>query len=127
MAKTLSILLGAKEPMFSIALRELEAMTGNKGIDVAYIADVLHRAHALMRVIGLDPADTTEQELYKALESRAEDEALFHNMADVGLIFGGAQVISFNLEDVRANTHKLFDNRDLTQLRHEMVSALLER
>ena len=127
MAKTLSRLLGAKEPMFSIALRELEAMTGNKGIDVAYIADVLHRAHALMRVIGLDPADTTEQELYKALESRAEDEALFHNMADVGLIFGGTQVISFNLEDVRANTHKLFDNRELTQLRHEMVSALLER
>ncbi|HSW92613.1 MAG TPA: hypothetical protein VLH14_01880, partial [Patescibacteria group bacterium] len=100
MAKTLSMLLDAKEPMFSIALRELEGMTGNKGIDIAYIADILHRAHALMRVIGLDPADTTEQELYKALESHVDNEALFHNMADVGLVFGGKRVISFNPEDV---------------------------
>lgn len=127
MAKTLSILLGAKEPMFSIALRELEGMTGNKGIDIAYIADILHRAHALMRVIGLDPSDTTEQELYKALESHVDNEALFHNMADVGLIFDGKRVISLNPEDVRANANTPYEQRTLVGMQREITSALLER
>ncbi len=121
------MLLDAKEPMFSIALRELEIMTGSKGIDVAYIADILHRAHALMRVIGLDPSDTTEQELYKALEAHINNESLFHNMVDVGLVFEGRHVISFNPEDIRANATVPYEQRTFVNLQRAVTGALLER
>nr|HPQ82754.1 hypothetical protein [Candidatus Saccharimonas sp.] len=67
MAKFLREILQAREPAFSQAIRQLEGMTGRRGTDVAYVADILARAHAVMRQIGLDPADTTALELYKAL------------------------------------------------------------
>jgi len=113
--------------MFSIVLRELEVMTGSKGIDVAYIADILHRAHALMRAIGLDPSDTTEQELYKALESHINNESLFHNMADVGLVFEGKHVISCNPEDIKTNVMAPYEQRTFANLQRAVASALIER
>ena len=127
MAKTLNALLDAKEPMFTIALRELESMTGRKGIDIAYLADIMHRAHALMRVIGLDPADTTDHELYRALAAHADDEALFHNMADVGAVFNGDQVVSLNIDDVRANKDRDFGERQVSAMRQQITSGLIER
>ena len=63
MAKFLKQLLDAHEPLFSSSLRQLESMTGHRGVDVAYIADITARAHHIMRSIGLDPADTTALEL----------------------------------------------------------------
>ena len=113
--------------MFTIALRELEDMTGRKGIDIAYLADIMHRAHALMRVIGLDPADTSENELYNALNSHVGEESLFHNMADVGLVFSGERAVSFNIDDVRANTGVVYEQRQLTNMRNHIGQGVLER
>ena len=127
MTQTLDVLLAGKEPMFTIALRELEDMTGKKGIDVAYIADIMHRAHALMREIGLDPADTTEHELYSALNGHSGEVALFHNMSDVGLVFSGERAVSFNIDDVHANTGIVYEQRQLTNMRSHIEQGLLER
>lgn len=113
--------------MFTIALRELEAMTCRKSIDIAYIADIMHRAHALMRTIGLDPADTSERELYRALISHLDEEALFHNMADVGLVFSGERAVSFNIDDVRANQDVDYEQRQLSMMRRQIEQGLLER
>lgn len=113
--------------MFTISLRELEAMTGRKGIDIAYLADIMYRAHALMRVMGLDPADTTERELYRTLNSHIGDEALFHNMDDVGLVFNGERAVSFNVDDVRANTAVDYERRQLSAMRHHIEQGLLAR
>lgn len=127
MAKALNALIGAPEPMFSIALRELEAMTGRKGIDIAYLADILHRSHALMRAIGLNPADTTERELYHALIAHIDNEALFHNMADVGVVFERERVISMNSDDVRANKDRAFEDRRITAMREAVTIGLIEQ
>ena len=64
MARFLRDLLSAQEPMFTTALRQLEQQAGGKGVDVAYIAHIIERAHAVMRQVGLDPADTAALELY---------------------------------------------------------------
>lgn len=124
MAKVLNALIGAPEPMFSIALRELEMMTGHKGIDIAYLADILQRGHALMRAMGLDPADTTARELHSALIAHLHDDALFHNMADVGLVFG-EQVVSLNINDVQVNKDRAFEDRRMTALRGAVTAGLI--
>lgn len=127
MARFLRVLLDAKEPMFTVALREFEAATGRKSIDLAYIADITTRAHALLRKLGLDPADTTEHELYKALAANAHDEAIFHNMADVGLVYDGVRAVSFNLDDVRESAGLPYDERSLRHMRCQVEHGLIDR
>lgn len=126
MAKFLQRLLEAKEPLFSTTLRQLETMTGHQGVDVSYIADITARAHDVMRRLGLDPADTTPIELYKALGAHAHDKALFKNTDDVGLIVHG-DVISFNQEDVINNASKTYEMRATEYMKCQVQHALLDR
>lgn len=124
MAKFLQDLLQAEEPLFSVALRKLEQAAGYSSVDVRLISDIILRAHHVMREIGLDPADTTPTELYNALVSHANDEALFAETEFVGLSFNG-KIISFNYDDINDNIGKSID-QSTTQhmqfcLRHELV------
>lgn len=67
MARVLSELLGASEPLFSISLQQLERATGHSSTDVRLTAELVGKVHLKMRELGLDPSDTTGQELYTAL------------------------------------------------------------
>lgn len=127
MAKKLSILLNAKEPLFTTSLRQLEGLTGHRAIDISYLADVMARAHQVMRRIGLDPADTTEKELYAALNAHVDDNQLFIRTDDVGLLFGKNRIISFNHEDVIENSTKIYEQRTVRHMRCEMKHALTSR
>ena len=118
--------MGAPEPMFGIVLRELEAMTGHKSVDVAYLADILHRSHVLMRSIGLDPADTTARELYNALAAHSDDDALFHTMADVGVVCAGGTVVSCNYEDICHNVGKNFEERTIAAMRRSVREMFVQ-
>ncbi len=104
MAKFLQQLIDSREPLFALTLQQLEALTGRTAIDVAYMADITHRAHAVMRRIGLDPADTTVQELHTALAAQLSRTELFTDTADVGLVFDDGVVVSFNIEDIKENS-----------------------
>ncbi len=108
MAKFLQDLLQAEEPMFTTALRHLERASGHSGIDVRLISDVITRAHAVMRQIGLDPADTTVDELYHSLLAQADNQTLFAETGFVGLSFNGT-IISFNPDDIKASAEKSID------------------
>jgi hypothetical protein len=127
MAKFLRILLDAKEPMFTATLRQLEKMTGHKGVDIAYIADITERAHTIMRKIGLDPADTSELELYKALSAHAHDDHLFAGSDDVALIFGGNRIVSFNYDDIRENTTRTYELRTFRHMQCQLQHGLTAR
>ena len=116
MTTRLNMLMSAPEPMFGIVLRELEAMTGHKSVDVAYFADILHRSHTLMRSIGLDPADTTARELYAALAANSGDESLFRSTHDVGVLYSDG-IVSCNIDDVRQNVAKKFEDRTVLAMR----------
>jgi hypothetical protein len=67
MSKTLSELLDAKEPMFTMALKQLEQASGNTSADVRLSAEMVGKVHMKTRELGLDPGDTTGKELYYAL------------------------------------------------------------
>ncbi len=92
MAHLLRDLLDAREPLFSLSLKQLEDATGKQGIDTKLIGDIIEKTHQATRKLGLDHGDTTGHELYRALlaKIKAHDEHL-------ALAIGGK-----NAEDVQA-------------------------
>lgn len=126
MAWFLRDLLNATEPLFSAALRQLEQQTGSRGVDVAYIASIIERAHRVMRQLGLDPADTTAFELYKALNAHVDDRELLRDTDDVGLVFAG-RVVSFNRDDIRENIERTFELRSHAHMACRIETAIIER
>jgi hypothetical protein len=67
MTRVLSELLAAEEPLFGMAIKQLEQASGNNSVDVRLTAEIIGKVHMKMRSLGLDPADTTGLELYRAL------------------------------------------------------------
>ncbi len=72
MAKFLRDLLDAEEPIFSEAIRQLEEVSGRTGADARLIGDITSMAHESMRLLGLNPAASTGEEVYQALLGRVE-------------------------------------------------------
>lgn len=70
---TLRDLLDAEEPLFAQSLKQLEAASGHEGTDIRLQGDIIERAHEVMKQLGLDHADTTGPELYKALNNKAAE------------------------------------------------------
>ncbi|HEX9679704.1 MAG TPA: hypothetical protein VGA08_03730 [Candidatus Saccharimonadales bacterium] len=69
MPKLLSQLLNAKEPLFSLSLKQLEVASGHKNEDIRLQADIVQKSHAAVAKLGLDPKDSTGEEIYAALIS----------------------------------------------------------
>ena len=90
----------------TLVLQELRSMTRD-GVDVRLIADILAKAHLVMRRLGLDPADTTAEEVYGALLSavRTEQWLSLLNETEYVLLEVDDAVISFNPVDVVNNYH----------------------
>jgi len=72
MSKLITQLLQAKEPLFSISLKQLEQASGSKGIDVKLTAEIIEKKNDRIKQLGLDPKDTTGPELYRALLQQAK-------------------------------------------------------
>lgn len=126
MARFLQDLLSVDEPRFLFAMQKLERAAGRDGVDVRLIGDIIARAHQVMRRIGLDPADTTAQELYESLRSQAESDFLFTDTSFVGLVFDGV-VVSFNQTDVKANKELSFDAQTSDAMRFALQHELVAR
>jgi hypothetical protein len=78
MTRVLSELLGAREPSFTRSIQKLEQASGHGSADVRLTAELNQAARTKLRQLGLDPKDTTGEELYHALCERlkADDERL---------------------------------------------------
>lgn len=70
MTKLLRDILAAQEPLFTQSLRELEFLTGRKNIDIKLSAEITEKTFDTLRSLGLDANDTTDAELYHALDQR---------------------------------------------------------
>lgn len=70
MAQFLRDLLDAEEPLFSLALQQLETASGQQGVDARLIGEIIEKTAQSQRQLGLDPADTTGREYYQALIGR---------------------------------------------------------
>ncbi|MBP7018167.1 hypothetical protein KBB17_01565 [Candidatus Saccharibacteria bacterium] len=72
----LAELLNASEPTFSLAIRDLEKITGRKATDLLLLDEMRQKAYNRMHRLGLDHKDTTARELYHALEIKIAEDNL---------------------------------------------------
>ncbi len=78
MTRVLSELLGANPLEFKTGLNQLERASGHNNTDIRLSSEVNQAVRYKLKQLGLDPNDTTGEELYKALQSRikADDARL---------------------------------------------------
>lgn len=78
MSNLLSRLLNADEPLFSLAIKQLENAAGRPSADVRLMSEIIQVSRQKIVQLGLDPHDTTGEELYYALlhKVRIHDEHL---------------------------------------------------
>lgn len=84
MTRFLSEALGAVEPVFSRSIQQLEQAAGRPGTDIRLTAGIIQQTRAKIGQLGLDPADTTGPELYRALQERLRrDEQTVREALDI--------------------------------------------
>ena len=78
MTRVLSELLGAREPAFHQGLQRLERASGHTSADIRLTSELERATRSKIKELGLDPDDTTGEELYHALQQRvrADDARL---------------------------------------------------
>jgi hypothetical protein len=124
MAKFLRDLLDAEEPIFSLALRQLERASGQPGADARLIGEITMKTHDSMRGLGLDPSVTTGYEFYRALLARIESD----NERVTKLIGGTdssdvAQMVPLMVEAA----NKVDFDKKVFVLRHDKAKDLLRQ
>jgi hypothetical protein len=78
MTRILSELLGTRQPHFGMQLQQIEDANGMPSTDIRLTSEIVQRTLVKLKELGLDPQDTTGQELYAVLRSRLrDDEAQF--------------------------------------------------
>lgn len=76
MSRVLADLLGTNRPAFDAGLKELERAAGDPRADIRLTVQIEQEVRAKLQELGLDPANTTGPELFRALEERLlADEA----------------------------------------------------
>ncbi len=74
MTRVLSELLGADEPNFHRVLSRLEVASGHNNTDIRLSTEIERATRLKLKELGLDPNDTTGDELYAALQQRVKDD-----------------------------------------------------
>lgn len=69
----LSKLLNAKEPLFTMSLKQLEDASGHPSADVRLTAEIIGMVRMKITELGLDPDDTSPKELRQALIAKIND------------------------------------------------------
>ena len=131
MTHVLTDLLTTDHPLFVRNLAELERASGNAGIDTRLIADITEKAHAIMRQLGVDPADTHGEELYHALNAAVKNgraNQLLSSSHFVLLRFDDGPV-SFCLHDVIENAHHEleYNERTIANAQRHLRSEIVKR
>jgi hypothetical protein len=95
MTRYLSQALGAEEPRFSQSISALEQASGHPSADIRLSSDLMQRARAKIAQLGLDPKDTTGDELYSALHERLkQDDALVHEVLHITSDASSSEVVA---------------------------------
>lgn len=124
MSKYLSDLLAANEPTFSMAVKQLEDLSGRPSVDVRLTAELIGKVHIKIQELGLDPKDTTGEELYHALieKTRKADEYLAETVG------GNDPEDVQNLLPLLKNALESSDlKRDCWVLRKSVAKAMLKK
>ncbi len=127
MTRFLSQALQAPEPLFRLGLRRLEAANAHRSTDIRFSTHVQQAAQAKLRELGLDPRDTTPEELYHALQERIKvDDALLTKR----LRTEAATHISADADPIAGMIHllkRLPDSKTCYALKNSSLKSLIKK
>lgn len=127
MTRFLSDSLQAQEPFFRLDLQRLGLTGGDQGKDIRFSAKVQNDTEAKIRELGIDPKDTTPEELYHLLQQRmrADDARLTKKLRTAA-----ATHVSAEGEIVSGMVHalkELPDSRNCFAIRNSSLKSLLKK
>lgn len=127
MTRFLSESLEAREPSFRLGLRRLEAAHGNPNIDIRFSTQLQQAAKDKMRALGLNPDDTTPEELYHFLQERmkADDARLTKHLRTLAAthVSAEAEVVSGMVHALR----QLPGSREGFALKNSSLRTILRK
>lgn len=133
MARTLKDLLSNDHPLFLLNVHRLEQATGHAGIDVQLIGEILDKANRIIREVGLDPANTTANELYFTLNSllRSNEKRAREILTETSYVLTnlGSGPISLHFLDVVENSHHElpYEKRSVAYAQRHLRAELVRR
>lgn len=131
MAYLLQELLGNDHPLFVSNLNALERATGRGGVDVRLLGDIIERGHRVLRYLGLDPANTTSQEAYQALNNLVSSNDELDMLSDTTfvLLFLGNDLVSFSAQDIVENAQhrRVFTDRAIGHAQRHLRAEIIKR
>lgn len=126
MAKFLSDLLDAEEPIFTQALHQLEEVSGRTGADAKLIGDITAMAHDNLRQLGLNPAASTGEEVYHALLGRVETD-IKRLVRIIGAEESRSEEVQYLVPFMVDAANKVKFNRRVFVLKREKAKELLRQ
>jgi ribokinase len=131
MPNTLAALLTSDHPLLVKTISDFERASGSSGIDTRLIADITETAHTIMRDLGVDPADTSGEELYHALGASVRDgraQRLLAKSHFVLLAYDDGPV-SFCVQDVIENEHHEieYEKRTVAHAQRHLRAEIIKR
>jgi len=127
MTRFLSEALKAIEPSFRLGLNRLEAANMHPNADIRLTTEVRQATQAKLRELGLDPRDTTAEELYHVLQERVRADDSRLNRA---LRTRAATHVSAEADVVSGMVHALEDMPDSKRcfaLKTSVLKTMLKR
>jgi hypothetical protein len=127
MTRYLSESLQAPEPFFRLGLKRLEAANGNPSTDIRFSSEVKQATRAKLHQLGLDPDNTTAEELYHVLQQRveADDRRLTKTLRTRAAthVSAEADVVAGMIHSLRS----LPDSRHCFALKNSALKAIIKK
>jgi hypothetical protein len=122
MSKLISTLLKANEPQFSYLIKDFEQAAGKPSIDVRLTAEIVASIKQKIRILQLDPDDTTLPELYEALIAKfiCDDQLL-----EIQLQLDGKDLPG-KMTKIAKTVNELPISRDIWAVKKSVIRRLLK-
>jgi len=127
MTRFLSESLQAPEPFFRLGLRKLELANGNPSTDIRFSNEVSQATKTKLMQLGLDPKDTTPEELYHVLQERvrADDAKLTKSLRTLSAthVSAEADVVSGMIHAIK----ELPDSKRCFAMKNSSLKAVIKQ
>ena len=121
MSKLIRQLLGEVDPLFSVGIARIEQASGRPGIDARLTADIQSAVRLKLGALGMDPNDTTGQELYAAISAKVvESESYLLSFLGHPANFDGGYDVLCNL------LATLVPNKEIWTTKHTSLKKIIK-
>ena len=124
MSGFISTLLAKEKTSIRSILDKLELASGEKAIDARFISEIIVQSKLKIRQLGLDPSDTSAEELHEALINLVSLHDKFLNKAIGANLYSNTDEI---ISDIVKFTKVNFKNKQIWGIKHSVSKRILKK